>query len=269
MNDKELVEKYLNRNYVVIADNSYFTVEDIHTGKIEKVNTLKKTLIKIFGDFRGEFGSCLDIFNAWFNLKSDLLVKDLHDYINSQDFSIGSVNLLNLCLKKFSKKNKNGNNYRSSFIEYYVETKYKEKVLIPKLINYLKEVKGNDGSRYIISIFHEKLKYETFNLQKYCVDYLNDWYADSILSSKIKTFLRELVITLGPRNWVITWIGHGPLTRKTLLDQFKDETEDHYPFILKMFDEWYEREVMDTSERMLNRNNFGNNFPSLNLERNF
>jgi hypothetical protein len=274
MNDKELVEKFLDRNYILVADDTYFSLKEIDTNR--KVNLQKfksEILLKIFGDFIGEHGSCLDIFNVWFNIKSEILVKKLHDYVEEQDFSMGSVKLLNLCLKKFSNDKKSlimkHDGYNTTFIKNYIENKYKEKILIPLLKKHLEEFKGTDGSRFLINSFHQNLKFETFKLQEYCVKYLNDWYCESILGNKLKTFLRELVITLGPRNWIVTWIGHGPLNRQTLLNRFPEESEEHHVYILKMFDEWYEKEVMDTSERLLNRNNYGDSFPTLNLERNF
>jgi len=63
--------------------------------------------------------------------------------------------------------------------------------------------------------------------------------------------LSQLVITLGARNWVVTWIGHGPLSKATLLKNFMSESEVHHNFILDMYDKWYEDAVMQASERVM------------------
>ncbi len=83
--------------------------------------------------------------------------------------------------------------------------------------------------------------------------YLNNWYAESIIGEKIKDLLSQLVLTLGQRNWVVTWIGHGPFSKRRLLETFINESSYHHDYILNMYDKWYEDAVIEASEKAMTR----------------
>jgi hypothetical protein len=71
------------------------------------------------------------------------------------------------------------------------------------------------------------------------------------MGEKVKNILSELVITLGSRNWVVTWIGHGQLCKERFLDIFKGEDGYHHKFILDMYDKWFEEAVIHASDRIM------------------
>jgi hypothetical protein len=142
-------------------------------------------------------------------------------------------------------------------------------VINPLLKNIQEKFRPEDGSNVLVNSISERITFETYTIYQYALKELNEWYANTVITDKMNDFLNQLVITLGTRNWVVTWVGHGPLSREKILSQFKEENEYHHKFIVDMYDEWYEIAVIDASERTLLRNNYGSSFPNINLESNF
>ena len=103
----------------------------------------------------------------------------------------------------------------------------------------------------MVDDFQDEFILEHQQLITFAKEYLNNWYSETVIGGKIKDMLSQLVITLGPRNWVVTWIGHGPLSKATLLKNFITESEFHHQFILNMYDKWYEEAVMEASDRVI------------------
>jgi len=266
MTDEKLITDFLEKNYRVITDDVYFKVAEIDSYKRITPNEFLDTFKTIFGDFTTlDNETSIELFQKWFSFHKRLLTKNLTEYIETLDTSEGSVKMLSKTIKKFN----NLGQYNSSFIENYFSDYYKETVINPQLKKILKTFAPEAGSNALIETISERINFETPTIYQYALKHLNDWYADTVIGEKMKDFLSQLVITLGTRNWVVTWVGHGPLSREKLLSQFKDENEYHHNFIVKMYDEWYEIAVIDASERTLMRNSYGNTFPTVNLPSNF
>lgn len=269
MTDEKLIHDFLEKNYRVLTDDVYFKVAEKDSYKRVTVNEFLQTFKTIFGDFTTiDNETSIELFYKWFSSHKRILVKTLADYVESLDMKEGSVSILFKTINRFS-HGKDSGLYTGNFIEQYVTDYYKENVITPMLKKTISDFKTELGSKILVDSIADRLEYETPKIYEYAVSYLNNWYADSVVGGKMRDFLSQLVITLGTRNWVVTWIGHGPLSRDKILAQFKNETEFHHEFIMKMFDDWYSEAVIDASERELNRNSYGNTFPSLQLGRNF
>lgn len=269
MTDEKLIHDFLEKNYRVITDDTYFKVAEKDSYKRVTVNEFIVTFKTIFGDFVTiDNETSVELFNKWFSFHKRLLVKNLAEFIESLDLNEGSVALLFKTVNRFS-HGPDSTQYTGNFIEQYFTDYYKEKVIDPLVKNLTKNFNNNLGSQALLDSVNEKIDYETPKIYQYCIDSLNNWYSETIIGDKMRDFLSQLVITLGNRNWVVTWIGHGPLSNEKLLNEFKHESEFHHKFIKKMYDDWYAEAVIDASERELNRNNYGSNFPGVNLQRNF
>jgi hypothetical protein len=269
MTDEKLITDFLEKNYRVITDDVYFKVAEKDSYKRITPNEFLDTFKTIFGDFTTlDNETSIELFQKWFSFHKRLLTKKLTEYLDTLDMSEGSVKLLFKAVNRFGHGQDKGL-YNGGFIENYFNDYYKEKVIDPLLKKILKSFHVEAGSNALIETISERINFETPKIYQYALNHLNEWYANTVIGDKVKDFLSQLVITLGTRNWVVTWIGHGPLSREKLLSQFKDENECHHKFIVKMYDEWYETAVIDASERTLMRNNYGNTFPTVNLPSNF
>jgi hypothetical protein len=269
MTDEKLITDFLEKNYRVIANDTYFKVAEIDSYKRITLSEFLDTFKTIFGDFTTlDNETSIELFQKWFSFHKRILTKKLTEYLETLDMSEGSVKLLFKAVNRFSHGN-DKDLYNGEFIENYFNDYYKETVIDPQLKKILKSFHVEAGSQALVETISEKLTFETPKIYQYALDHLNEWYANTVIGDKMKDFLTQLVITLGSRNWVVTWIGHGPLSREKLLSQFKNENEYHHKFIVKMYDEWYETAVIDASERTLMRNNYGNTFPTVNIPSNF
>lgn len=266
MIDELLIRNFLEKNYIVTTDSDYFRVTDIvDKTKHSSIDEFLEVLTTIFGEFTLPNGdNSVKLFYKWFDEKKMTISKDLIEFVDSLDISKGSIFLLEQTIIhfKYSKNNRYGFYdliYTPNFIGNYINEYYKNKVLNDKIKNLIESNDfGNVGSKFIIKKFSESINNETPKLVEYALSKVNKWYSETIIGAKMRDFLSQLVITLGPRNWVVTWIGHGQLTNDTLLNNFKDEDEFHHKFIKKMYDSWYEEAVINASERVLMRNNFSN-----------
>jgi hypothetical protein len=111
--------------------------------------------------------------------------------------------------------------------------------------------KGLELSSRLLEDYQDEFILEHYQLIKYAKDDLNNWYAEKVIGGKVRDFLNQLVITLGPRNWIVTWIGHGPVSRAKILNNFINEGEFHHKFIIDMYDKWYEEAVIYASDKMM------------------
>jgi hypothetical protein len=270
MTDEKLIHDFLDKNYYVKTSETYFVVCERDTYKTITSSDFAKIFQTIFGDFISIYNetsveSSIEIYYKWFNINKRLTTKNLSDFMDKLDFKKGSAFLL----KKIQTKFKKDERFNAEFIENYFNDVYIEKELTPKLESIIKNFNSHNNSNYLLKPFTDELKFETIKINQYAMNHLNKWYAETIIGEKVNDILNQLVITLGPRNWIVTWIGHGKLTREKLLKDFILEDEYHHKHILRMYDKWYETAVIEASERVLNRNNYGNSFPSLTLGREF
>jgi hypothetical protein len=275
MNDEKLITKFLERHYKVIIDDTYFKIIDKETEKkyhfkrgSNQISNFSDTFKTIFGVFTSNKETSLDILYKWISFHQDKLIKNLSDYVKTLNLNEGSTSLLFKTINRFS-HGEDSNLYSTNFITEYITDYYNENSMIPFLKKIIKEFNPKLGSVELIKHLSDRLETETTSVYEFALDYLNKWYCDNVIGDKMKDFLSQLVITLGSRNWIVTWIGHGPISKDKILSLFKDEESNHHEFIMKTFDNWYEIAVIEASEREMNRNNYGSSFPGVNLERNF
>lgn len=278
MTDEKLINNFLDRYYKVIIDDVYFKIIDKETEKkytfktrSREINNLSDFTIlfkKIFGVFTTNDETSLEILSRWVRIHQDKLIKELSDYVKSINIKEGSTSLLFKTINRFA-HGKDSGLYSTNFITEYITEYYNENYMLPFLGKLTKDFNPKLGSVELIKQISDRLETETTNVYQFALDYLNKWYCENVIGDKMRDFLTQLVITLGSRNWVVTWIGHGPISKDKILSFFKDEENIHYDFIMKAYDDWYEMAVIQASEREMNRNNYGSTFPGVNLQSNF
>ena len=129
---------------------------------------------------------------------------------------------------------------------------YYQAMMAEKIDEYLK---GLDGivvasSNELIANSPLNIDIEDDKIKQINLHVLNEWYSGKFIREKLDKFFPELVITLGPRNWRVTWIGHGELTKDKLLD-YLQEDEYHLSYITQQYDKWYEDAIIEASERYM------------------
>lgn len=255
MNDVILINQYLDKNYTVITGNLDYLVKDTINNNSMSFLDLKKKFLKIFGDFETSENSSTSIIilNSWFNNKKRVLNKKLFDLFDEvDDGSLKSLFLLEkiktICDSDYKYEFHHGF-ITNVFLEYY-----KDKHLLHKLENYVKTFNTNFGSVKMIDDFQDDFILEHEKIILFAKEYLNNWYSETVIGGKVKDLLSQLVLTLGSRNWTVTWIGHGPFSKRILLEKFINESTYHHGYILTMYDKWYEDAVIEASEKVMKRN---------------
>ena len=268
MNEKEYILKFINKNYTVALEGDDFYITTMGVRKKMSISEFNTEISLIFGkNIVVEDEELFTITTSWFSELCNELVKDLTDFIASLDYNLGSVKALEETIKYF--KGEKSNTFSDTFITKIIVNQF-QCYLLPKLTEYLTEDKIIKGSRLILLDFMDEYhcSHHIEPVQNFISNHIMEWYGDNLVLAKVNDLLSQLVITLGTRNWVVTWIGHGPLSKAAFLKQFSGELEVFEKYILKRFDEWYGDEVINSSERLLQRETY-NTLPSLNLPNNF
>jgi len=239
MNDEKLILKYL-KDYELRVNALDFFVFDKTSDVSNSISNFKYHLKKIF-----YFESSVKIFNQWYDVKKYELLQSLYSYFDTLKPKMKSEKMLRKVIKKFYLK------YHESFLTRIFNEYYFNKYLISKIEKYKENFNSSKGSLNLIIDFEKELLGENYKITEMVKSDLNNWYAEKHIGHKVKDFLSQLVITLGPRNWIVTWIGHGQISKNKILNQFKNENEFHHEYILTMYDNWYDEAVMETSERSM------------------
>lgn len=249
MTDEKLIVDYLERNYTLKASEYSFVFFDkINKDEIIPDIFANTIFLKVFGDFKtDDSNKSLNILNEWYHIKKRTLTEKLYSIF---DKTINKEDKSKKTLEKILKKCE-GLEYGKTFITNLFLEDYKDKILIPILDNYKLNINDKSGSSAMINDLETMLIGEEFKLIEFSKEYLNKWYSETIIGEKVKDFLSQLVITLGSRNWVVTWIGHGPLSKNKLLNQFSNENEVVSELIIHMYDKWYEEKIIETSEKAM------------------
>lgn len=251
MTDEKLIIDYLEKNYTIKTDSYSFVFRDNFSKDEMLPDIFKNTIfLTIFGNFKTDNGNrSLDILTDWYNLKKRILTENLYSIfsntINKEDKSKKTLeNILKKC---------EGLEYSKTFITNLFLDEYKDKIIIPILDDYKLNIDGETGSLVMISRLEQILDGEEEKLVEFSKDYLNHWYSETMIGEKVRDFLSQLVITLGAKNWVVTWIGHGPVTKEKLLNQFSNENTYVYELIIQMYEKWYDENIIEASEKIMNK----------------
>ena len=181
--------------------------------------------------------------------RDNILSNKLKTFLESMNLSLGSIVLYEELINTMIGDLENYQGYIMNSFDNYYQKNHLDNV-IKKYINTLNP---QMNSLYIVNNFKE-LSIEMETHYDYCVDKVNEWYGEIALKDKIQDILSQLIITLGTRDWEVTWIGHGKLNENNLYSSFK-EHEYHKTYILKKYDEWYDVAVIEASEREVLKNN--------------
>lgn len=253
MTDKKIITNFVNRNYVVQLSDQ-FKIYDKVEKKTLSIDAFHSELRLILGDFGGGEHSTYNIVNEWIANQKARLVKDLDDFVKKQILNKGFVKISESVLKQFADTQK----YNRGFVLEYLSDYYNQAVLLPKLEKHIQYLKKVDSDRLsfdkAITDFENELKFEGFQQREYANEYLLTWYKDTVIDEKINDLFSQLVVTLGPRNWKVTWIGHGELTRPKIESIFGSQSPSIYEYIMKRYDVWYDGAVERASERLMSKN---------------
>jgi len=250
MTDEKLIQEFLDKHYDVKTDSQSFIFFDKSDEKTFTPRDFNLHFLKIFGEFNiDNDNTSTTILQSWFSSKKRILTKVLYDVFDILNKAERSQKQLTEALKICNEKYKL--QYHEGFITSLFLDYYKDKFIIPKLDDYIKLFNAELGSKRLIEDFQDEFILEHNQLITFAKEYLNNWYSETVIGGKVKELLSQLVITLGPRNWVVTWIGHGPLSKATLLKNFINESTFHNQFILDMYDKWYEGAVIEASDRVI------------------
>jgi hypothetical protein len=178
----------------------------------------------------------------------NVLPGKVNDFLESMDLSHGSIFLCNDLVNTMMGDLENYHGYIVNTFDNYYRKNHLDKVIK----DYIKTLNTNMNSQFIVDNF-KQLAIEISTHYDYCIDKVNEWYGEVVLKDKIDDLLSQLIITLGNRNWVVRWIGHGILTEDKLCESFREHNY-HKSYILKKYDEWYSTAVIAASEREVLKN---------------
>jgi hypothetical protein len=206
----------------------------------------------IFFDLKDRFGTEMNtsFLSKEFikDYKTRWLEPSLNKYLESMDMGLGSIISLEKILSDYEGDVK-------LFNQYIIDTfnNHYDRHLSVIVVEYLSKFSEDTTLQEFLDGFEPRLNTET-ELHRYGSSKLiKDWYRVNILDDKLIPLFREFVITMGDKDWKVTWIGHGPLTEEKLLSQFQDEKKYNREYILQRYEDWFAEEVIDASERYLKK----------------
>lgn len=251
MTDEKLITEFLDKNYEVKTDKLDYVFIDKVDNKKYDTTRFKNHFLTIFGAYDvDDTNSSTSIMFGWFSLRKRIINKKLFDAIDTLNTEVRSQFQLKELIEKC--KNNYGDEYHEDFIKNVFLEHYKETYFKSKLDEYIEKFNTDLGSIRLIEDYQDEFILEHHEIITYAKNYLNRWYSETVIGDKVKDLLSQLVITLGPRNWVVTWIGHGQLSKANLLKNFMNESSVHHQFIIDMYDKWYDKAIMEASEWVMN-----------------
>ena len=243
MTDKELIENFLNRNYVLKAETSDFVFNDKEADKTYTLNQFYLLMKEIFG----YIPTLNETINQWYNEMGRIVVVDLYKYFDSLDLSLKSVECTGLvsAFCHFSRA------YSREFAlkrfnEYYM-VKYLAGPDFEKLKDKVNlEYHSSNNMISLLDVTNEsKDVYDKILLA------FNEWYFDNVMDGKIKTFLDRSEVRLGKTNWEFRNLDYGSMDIDDVMKCFPDENPYQKVMVKKLLEEWYFNEMMQVSENAM------------------
>lgn len=251
MTDKLFISKFLDKNYYVTVDGAKICIGDKTSKKTFEFSYFWENHFKlIIGDYKTDDGLTTHrLLTTWFGEKLDFITKDLKASLDKFDFDMGADYNLKLLIRK----NKKNNSFSEPFLIKYFHKFYNENILKPKIDNYITNY-NNGTSVGLWEKFKESLSLDTLKQEEYARDYLFEWYSKQVISQQLDELFSEFVITLGPKSWVVTWVGQGILDYPKLMRHFRNETQEVKDYIVIAYDKWFENAVILATERLISKN---------------
>jgi len=243
MTDKELIENFLNRNYVLKAETYDFVFNEKEADKTYTLNQFYLHMKEIFGNI----SIMNETINQWYNEKGKLVVADLYSFFDKLDLSLKSVECSGLvsAFCHFSRAYSREFAHKR-FVEYYMV-----KYLTGPDFESLKDKVNLEyhSSNNMISLLD--INNETVDVYDRIVLALNEWYYDNVMDGKIKTFLDRTEVRLGKSNWEVRNLDYGSMDIDDIMKCFPDENPYQMVMIKKLLEEWYFNEMMQVSENAM------------------
>jgi len=248
-------------------DDDKTSIDLLESWYDKKCYKLTKGLDEFFETYDGTLGSDIIIDNVKSEFKNignngsfynDRFVKHYYEkwlspsldkYLESLDMSIGSVACLEKVLDNYSSDMKYGF-FKGKIIKDF--NNHYSMFFFASINDYISNNKGNVLDELLDGI-KDRLELETETYKHEGEKIIKEWYRVNVLDDKLIPFFRELVITLGKSDWVVTWIGHGPFTIEKLLNEFKDEKRYNEKYVIERYEQWFSEEVISASERYLTK----------------
>ena len=193
MSDKELILKYVNRNYGLgmrkySVDNKY-CVTDLITGEQflgtkEFVTSFRKIIPS------KDLGWILI---DWFEKQCDIKDKILLDYLMSLKLTMG----INVLEAEIIEHFKDDETFSGKFLETRINELYMRHYVQPKLDRFFKKMDDSLSSNKWVSKFsnriYRKNDYVKAEIQKAIITY----YKENIVGGKLNNFLKSIDLSLG------------------------------------------------------------------------
>jgi hypothetical protein len=245
MTDRELIENFLKRNYVLKADTSDFVFTDKEADKSHTLNDFYLLMKKIFGNIP----TLNETINQWYNEIGRIIVADLYTYFDTLDLSLKSIECLSL-VSAFCHTSRYGT-YSPEFARKRFNEYYMQKYLVGPDFKSLKDKVNLDyhSSNNMISLLD--ITKETNDIYDKIVLTLNEWYFDNVMDGKIKTFLDRSEVRLGKFNWEFRNLDYGTMEIDDVMKCFPDENPYQKVLIKNLIHEWYFNEMVRVSENAM------------------
>lgn len=259
MSDKELVLKYVNRNYGLgmrkySVDDKY-CVTDLVSGEVfpgtkEFINSFRKII------------PCDDlgwILIDWFEKQCDIKDKVLLDYIVGLKLTKGISVLQAETIEHF----KDDETFSGKFLETRINELYMRHYIQPKLDRFYNKMDDSLTSNKWITKFsnriYKKNDYVKGEIQKLIIAY----YKDNVLPGKLNKFLESMDLSLG-----------SIVLSQQLVNTMMGDLENYHNHIVNEFDTYYRENHLDsiikgyikTLNTHMNSQYIVDNFKQLSLE---
>jgi hypothetical protein len=248
MTDEILINKYLDKNFIVETGKCDFIIYDKTSGGHMSKLSVSNHLKLIFGEFS------LEYFEKWCKINGEKITTEIHKYLNSKKIE-------KLSLKTFKNKFKK---YHEIFLSKRFTEFYMENFITSKLEKALDELKVNLETNFcdyltFTSIVYNKLDLtptQSANIQldikPLITKEIDECYLNHIMNGGFKQFLNELVVTDNTYSgWKVTWIGHGELTESRFNSMFQIFNGDLRNYINNTYDDFISNKIMNSSMRRM------------------
>lgn len=259
MSDKELILKYVNKNYGLgmrkySVDNKY-CVTDLITG--EQFPGTKE-----FVTFFRKIIPSKDlgwILIDWFEKQCDIKDKILVDYLMSLKLTMGISVLEAETIEHF----KDDETFSGKFLETRINELYMRHYVQPKLDRFLKKMDDSLSSNKWVSKFsnriYRKNDYVKAEIQKAIITY----YRENVVGGKLNNFLKSIDLSLGTI-----------ILSKDLVNAMVGDLENYHSYIVDTFDNYYRENHLDkvikdyikTLNSEMNSQYIVDNFKQLSIE---
>jgi hypothetical protein len=230
MSDKELVLKYVNKNYdlgvISYSIDDKYNIIDLVTG-VEFGGT--KDFITSFRKIIPceDLGSILI---EWFTDKSYVKDKILLDYLKSLNLNKG-ISVLQKETLDFFKDNQT---FSARFLENKVNQLYMKHYIQPKLDRFYKKIDMSLTSNQWLSKFSNRITKKNEYVKVQIQKAISQFYHDNILHNKVNIFLKSMDLS------------HGSIVLyNDLVDTMMSDLENYYSYIVNSFNNYYREKHLD------------------------